>query len=352
MDPFKIRFKFHFYGDKKTNRIDKPEFYFSFVMNTITEFLPFIQENLPFIKNLNDEFINYLIVLLSERVKKSLDQVKDCSNDQLKQLFIHIINETCSFENSIHEYSKTIQSVVNEIVKDDQVFSQWVIIDKGNIHLDYDWNLYSKHVMITNVTHSFVHLINTLNERYKYLPKEKRITIFGKIEIDIFKEFLSELKKKSKINLGNNTDDWMKYCWILNSSHYCEEYIREIEEILVQVNNNHLYRDYIDEFALLYNNMIRFLIERLFDQFKREYKTSKTLKDILNIGNSISEKLIIISQNTSHHFMIILKKFAIDLDKFLMKENIQDIEILCNCLFEKVSQKPMNLLPQSLKRKL
>lgn len=350
MEPFKIRFKFHFYGDKKTNRIDKPEFYFSFILNTISEFLPFIEEKIPFVNHISDEFINYMIGLVSERVRKSLDQVKACDSEEKKQLFIHIINETCNFEKSIHEYSKSIDSITSDISQDEKSFSQWIMIDKSNIHIDYDWSLYSNHVMITNVTHSFVHLVNTLNERYKYLPKEKRSQFFGKIEVEVFKEYFMELKKKSKINLGNYSEDWMKYCWILNSSYYCEQSIREIEENLIKYNPTHLYREFIDEFSLLFNNMIRHLIERLFDQFKREYKSCKTLKDLLSIGNSISQKLVVISQNTSHHFMIILKKFANDLDKFLVKENVQDVEILCNCLFEKISQKPMNLLPLSLKK--
>ncbi|CAH1771362.1 3604_t:CDS:2, partial [Entrophospora sp. SA101] len=44
VDPLKVKFNFHFNSRRATNRIDKPEWYFTYILTAIREHSPFLQE--------------------------------------------------------------------------------------------------------------------------------------------------------------------------------------------------------------------------------------------------------------------------------------------------------------------
>jgi hypothetical protein len=348
---FEVRFNYHFYGDRKTNRIDKPEFYYSWVISQINEFSPFLLKNFDFLETPVTDFINKFIDLATKKTVKHLDKVKSCNSDDLRHLFIHLINESIHFQKSLFEISQNSTNLLEFIVSDSIVFDQWLAMDKNSIKSDFDWTLYSSEFMITNSAHTFIHTVNSMNERYKLLPKDKKQILIKNINVVYFETFLKALKKQSTVTLSNRyTEELKKYCWVLNSAYYCENCLREMEELN---DNESPLRGYIDDFSLTYNSMIRSLIDHMMDTFKREFvNTYKKTLDITPIAKNIHDKLIVIQSNTETHFLIIWRNLASDLDKFLsIQKNLirQDIETVGTIIFGDFTTKPNKFLPTSNK---
>jgi hypothetical protein len=64
---YEIRFQYHFYGKKETNRIDKPQFFFIFIQNCLESSVPFLMKNLKFKLDI-DIFVQGLLQLGTEKM--------------------------------------------------------------------------------------------------------------------------------------------------------------------------------------------------------------------------------------------------------------------------------------------
>ncbi|XP_012558098.2 RAD50-interacting protein 1 isoform X1 [Hydra vulgaris] len=100
--PIKKRFKYHFYGNRHTNNLDKPEWYYTQVLNWIHDhasFLDFIQSILTENKSsciIKKEFCLSLIKLCEVKLQSVLS---GCYDNDLR--LAHLIDETILFEKEV-----------------------------------------------------------------------------------------------------------------------------------------------------------------------------------------------------------------------------------------------------------
>ena len=114
MKPLEMRFKYHFDGDRATNRLDKPEFFLSHVsglINTYDNFFAIYLQpilgryfrgsnlalNTCYI-NSNSAFITALLPMLRNKVFSLLPQIA-----KQPQLMSHLMHELMSFDASIRD---------------------------------------------------------------------------------------------------------------------------------------------------------------------------------------------------------------------------------------------------------
>ena len=110
-EPLKKRFYFHFYGDRHTNNPEKPEWYFTQVLNWIKDHSTFLTDYIvPIIEEANSweeegaqpssclksQFDEILVDLVSEKLEDTIDVVR--GNDVMAA---HIIDETIAFEKEL-----------------------------------------------------------------------------------------------------------------------------------------------------------------------------------------------------------------------------------------------------------
>ncbi|KAJ7275473.1 TIP-1 family-domain-containing protein [Mycena haematopus] len=80
IQPISLRFKYHFEGTRQTNRMDKPEWYFTHVLNVIQEHRPFMESVIQPLLSSTDrqgivawrEFTTLLFPLLSRKLRRSM----------------------------------------------------------------------------------------------------------------------------------------------------------------------------------------------------------------------------------------------------------------------------------------
>ncbi|KAJ7770915.1 TIP-1 family-domain-containing protein [Mycena maculata] len=80
IQPISLRFKYHFEGTRQTNRLDKPEWYFTHVLNVIHEHRPFMELVIqPLVSSTgivaSREFTLLLFPLLSRKLRRSMSSL-------------------------------------------------------------------------------------------------------------------------------------------------------------------------------------------------------------------------------------------------------------------------------------
>uniref|UniRef100_U9SWH9 Uncharacterized protein n=1 Tax=Rhizophagus irregularis (strain DAOM 181602 / DAOM 197198 / MUCL 43194) TaxID=747089 RepID=U9SWH9_RHIID len=106
VEPLIVRFRYHFDSKRPTNRIDKPEWYFSHVITTIREHSPFltgavqaIVDDAGFEKyHAKNEFIRCLLVAVTRKLNNSVPTLLNSP-----QIFSHTVFETLQFDQTLRE---------------------------------------------------------------------------------------------------------------------------------------------------------------------------------------------------------------------------------------------------------
>ncbi|KAG9013900.1 hypothetical protein FRB93_000281 [Tulasnella sp. JGI-2019a] len=106
LQPIALRFRYHFDGKRQTNRPDKPEWYFTHVLNLIHEHRPFMEGVVqPLLQNSGysdisamDEFTRLMCNLPSRKLKKSIQSILS-----LPALLAHTIYQTLIFDGSVRD---------------------------------------------------------------------------------------------------------------------------------------------------------------------------------------------------------------------------------------------------------
>ena len=137
--PIHIRFRYHFSGDRPTHRLDKPEWYLSFITAAINIHRPFLTQYVQplFLRSplshVDPAFalIHSLLTLVREQVKESLPQLME-----RPVLFRHLVDELLGFEGRLRgewEYPEQCEGVMGVLVGAEgggEVFEKWLSVDK------------------------------------------------------------------------------------------------------------------------------------------------------------------------------------------------------------------------------
>lgn len=244
LDPFGTRFAFHFYGDRKTNDIWKPQWYLSQTLNWIQVNLPFfvtIMENFPKRSNRAKSpysvFFKYLSELPKAKTKALLkqDMVLD---DAL--LFSHILDECITYESQLKEmdpdgYSTSILALFCE----QDVLNRWIEIE-NECCLDRMDEMLSTadrwqnrfrtleeadQYLVCNCADAFVSMLQSQQSRAKLLPDDVAQRKFLDLQLlltDDFRKRLAQIANQAESPWSEPFPNVMNAIWYLR--HVVEEW--------------------------------------------------------------------------------------------------------------------------------
>ncbi|RCN44273.1 RINT-1 / TIP-1 family protein [Ancylostoma caninum] len=249
LDPIGIRFAFHFYGDRKTNDVTKPQWYLSQTLNWIQVNMPFFEtvqgmvikeHNLS--KSPASVFLKYLSELSISKTKTLLKQEK-VLEDVL--LFSHLIDECISYETQLHDmdpdgYASNILSLFCERT----VLSRWIEIE-NECCLDRMDEMLSApdrwqnrfrsmedadEFLVCNCADSFVSMLQSQQNRVRLLPDDLAQRRFLDLQLlltDDFRKRLAQIARQSESPWSEPFPNVMNAIW-LHSRHVWNQMAEDV----------------------------------------------------------------------------------------------------------------------------
>lgn len=236
--PLELRFRFHFFGDKPTNRADKPEYFLSHVLDLLEAHNEFMLDYLQPIldqrsrtKDLDDTmyadatsaFITALLPMVSAKCLSSLPQIS--TNPSLLSHFVH---ELISFDSTLRDswvYTPVPQMLLDwkgltwSMLTTHGYFDAWLQVEKNfaleryrNIRdssesneLDFD----STGPGTTIPTKGAIRvndLLETITDRYKSLSSfSQKLKFLIDIQLAIFDDYYQHLRESYQSYQVNST---------------------------------------------------------------------------------------------------------------------------------------------------
>ncbi|PLB36103.1 RINT-1 family protein, partial [Aspergillus candidus] len=226
--PLELRFKYHFSGDKPTNRLDKPEFFMAHVTDLINNFGSFFATYLQPIfdekahdtgselewnfYNASHAYITALLPMLQQKMSAFLPQI---SNHP--QLLSHFMHEVMNFDEEIRESWNYLPDPYTEdnwkgmtwyVLTKEGWFDRWLQVEKdfalarykeiveapGSGEIDYE----GVELTSTKPTKAAIRvndLLETITERYQPLSSfSQKLRFLIDIQITIFDQFHDRLQ--------------------------------------------------------------------------------------------------------------------------------------------------------------
>ncbi|KAJ5721722.1 uncharacterized protein N7483_009656 [Penicillium malachiteum] len=225
--PLDLRFKYHFSGDKPTNRLDKPEYFLSHIVDLVNQFGGFFESYFqpilddkaqsagPSLEwnyyNALHAFINAILPMLRQKIDSFLPQIAD-----YPQLLSHFIHQLMSFDNDLREtwnylpdpYSDgNWKGMTWEVLSKQGWYDRWLQVEKDFAlarykdiidtadggQIDYD----GVEPTATKPTIAAIRvndLLETITERYQPLSSfSQKLRFLIDIQITIFDQFHERL---------------------------------------------------------------------------------------------------------------------------------------------------------------
>ena len=139
--PLHLRFHYHFTSERPTNRVDKPEWFLSFIAHALTVHSPFLSRYVqPLLLRSPLPPINPSFALLSSLLTLTRSHITSLLPTLMPRpvLFRHLIDELLAFEGRLRqgglglEYPEECEGVVGVLVGEgrEAVFERWLSVDK------------------------------------------------------------------------------------------------------------------------------------------------------------------------------------------------------------------------------
>lgn len=237
VQPLSQRFTYHFTGEKATNRLDKPEYFLTHVLDLISKYADFVQDNLqpvllahfrrsdlaftPAYLDATSALITALMPLLVRKLRSFASQIADQPS-----LLSHLVQEVLSFDTVISEtYSYTPSSpslpwrgLAHVLLDEDGLnyFPAWLRAEQsfalGRYHsiveetsageLDFD----ASDSSTTKPTRAAIRvndLLETITERYRSLSSfSQKVRFLIDIQLEIFDRYHRRLQAGLESWLG------------------------------------------------------------------------------------------------------------------------------------------------------
>ncbi|OJD27241.1 hypothetical protein ACJ73_01362 [Blastomyces percursus] len=226
--PLELRFKYHFSGDRSTNRLDKPEYFLSHVIGLINTHSNFFAMYLQPILDRRAELVDYnlrwaygdavssfitsLFPMLRQKMSSILPRIADHP-----QLLSHFIHELMSFDTEIRDvwdYSQdryssgTWKGLTWEALVKQGWFNHWLKVEKDFALSRYqdiiesadsgEIDYYGVELSATKPTKAAIRLndlLETITERYRPLSSfSQKLRFLIDIQITIFDQFHERLR--------------------------------------------------------------------------------------------------------------------------------------------------------------
>ncbi|KAL3461266.1 TIP-1 family-domain-containing protein [Aspergillus heterothallicus] len=225
--PLELRFKYHFSGDKPTNRLDKPEYFLAHITDLLNNFGDFLTTYLqPIFEqksravghqlgwhflSATDAYITALLPMLRHKITIYLPQISTHP-----QLLSHFVHELMNFDNDIREtwnympdpYSQEEwRGLAWEVLSEGGWFDPWLQVEKefalsrykeivdtpDSGHIDYE-GVDSAATKPTRAAIRVNDLLETITERYQPLASfSQKLRFLIDIQITIFDQFHERL---------------------------------------------------------------------------------------------------------------------------------------------------------------
>ncbi|XP_054084438.1 RINT1-like protein isoform X4 [Zeugodacus cucurbitae] len=209
--PYQIRFQYHFTGVRQTNRLDKPEWYFTQILNWIKEAHIFVGKTFQqsAIKagildyNIRLEFIRGLVQMIIEKLTVDIEAI---GRDE--QLFAHLLDETLAFEAELRGnfgYPSSFPSVICVITQPVYLL-KWISLEERFcaekmdliLHGDDPWTIidptfYDKDLKIPKCADQFIRLLEAIKERYSTLIQPGQQLQFLSLQLELIENFRQRL---------------------------------------------------------------------------------------------------------------------------------------------------------------
>ncbi|XP_074606073.1 RAD50-interacting protein 1-like isoform X2 [Acropora palmata] len=247
LKPFRKRFNFHFYGNKQTNNLEKPEWYFTQVLNWIKNHSDFLQHTIQPILQRTDfksvdakaEFISGLLKIVEKKLEKSIPLVLDDDN-----LFSHLIDELLLFNKELHlnHHYNSIEHNCLHILTTDACLQRWVELERNTALSNIEsvlssssaWLPKYKDVASTDDTRipecaeRFMTLLSVITDRYVNLPDICHQEQFLEVQLSLLESFITKLTLEAEENSFASAG--LHYCSVLNAANYIEIILQEWSE--------------------------------------------------------------------------------------------------------------------------
>uniref|UniRef100_A0A182PZ79 Chromatin accessibility complex protein 1 n=1 Tax=Anopheles epiroticus TaxID=199890 RepID=A0A182PZ79_9DIPT len=361
--PFRLRFQFHFSGNKQTNRLDRPEWYLTQVLMWAKENHIFVGQHFqsPALRagivnsSVRLEFVRGLVQLAIEKLIVDIEQIV-----QDEALFAHLIDEVLPFEQDLKSslgYPNSYPSVVSVLVQP-AYFIKWMAIEKkfttdkmdAMLNTDDPFELLDPanldELKIPKCADQFIRLLDAIKERYCCLPQPSQQLQFLELQRELIDNFRCRL-----LQLYN---DGISPTKILNALNYLTSVLREWGENVHYLHlHAALYGPDADEISSVFDQTIeelnychRKLVEELVTWIvheitarSRPYRydlwpsmNPQDAKETLMVSASASEMF----QTTINHlhdmerelstnvFMIVVRMIATELDQWMISSMVMN----------------------------
>lgn len=243
LQPLAKRFRYHFYGNRQTNSIHKPEWYLTQVLKWMENSSMFIEEKIQPIFDQAGQTIGAKVELCRGLVCLIQEKVASDASRMLYDdgLFCHLVEEVLQFEKDLrshHSYPATLPGLLH-ILLEDAFLQRWLAVERkmavekmdAMLSAEGAWTSQYKDISdmdelkAPECAETFMILLQVITERYRALPSSSaQLKFFGlqKELVDDFRIRLTQvMKEESRCPLG------IRYCAILNAVNYISTILRD-----------------------------------------------------------------------------------------------------------------------------
>ncbi|XP_012732161.3 RAD50-interacting protein 1 [Fundulus heteroclitus] len=243
LQPLAKRFRYHFYGNRQTNSIHKPEWYLTQVLKWLESSSTFMEEKIQPVFDQAGQTISAKVELCRGLVTLVQEKVGSDASRMLYDdgLFCHLVEEVLQFEKDLrsnHSYPATLPALLH-ILLEDAFLQKWLAVERkmavekmdAMLSAEGAWTSQYKDISdmdelkAPECAETFMTLLQVITERYRALPSPAaQLRFFGlqKELVDDFRIRLTQvMKEESRCPLGS------RYCAILNAVNYISTILRD-----------------------------------------------------------------------------------------------------------------------------
>ncbi|XP_068149331.1 RINT1-like protein [Drosophila tropicalis] len=211
LEPYRQRFMYHFTGARQTNRLDKPEWFYTQILNWGKETHLFVGQTFQMSAtkagkldyNLRLEFMRGLVQLTIEKLALDMEQIV-----QEQHLFTHLLDETLAFEVELREtfgYPSSFPSAIS-VITQPMYLLKWIALEeqfcaeKMDCILQaecpfqlIDPNTYEDDLKIPRCADQFMRLLEAIKDRYSALIQPGHQLQFLHLQLELIDSFRRRL---------------------------------------------------------------------------------------------------------------------------------------------------------------
>ncbi|XP_078137575.1 RAD50-interacting protein 1 [Sander vitreus] len=234
--PLSRRFRYHFYGNRQTNSLSKPEWYLTQVLMWMGNSSTFMEEKIQPILDRAGATISAMVELCRGLLSLVQEKVASDASRLLYDdvLFCHLVEEVLQFEKELRSnqsYPAALPGLLH-LLLEEATLQKWLTVEKkmavekmdAMLSAEGAWSSQYKDISdmdelkAPDCAETFMTLLQVITERYRALPCPSAQLKFLGLQRELVDDFRIRLtqvmKEESRCPLG------ARYCAILNAVNY------------------------------------------------------------------------------------------------------------------------------------